>query len=173
MEFAGISKWAAVGLIAICWFGLSLVQTVFSALIFPVFVLLARAPLLRRVPLLLPFLFASVYTVSEWSQTLTWAGVPWARLALGQVNCGVLFHSASLFGSYFITFSVVAVNGLAAYAILHLDKVKLISILCACVFGTNLLSGLVGYLTLRQDPGEGIVFYSNFALNLLLKKGIT
>ena len=81
--------------------------------------------------------------------------MPWARLALGQVNCGVLFHSASLFGSYFITFAIVAVNGLAAYAILHLDKVKLISILCACVFGANLISGLIGYLTLRQDPGEG------------------
>ena len=155
MEFAGISEGAAIGLIAICWFGLSLLQTIFSALIFPVFLLLSRTRYLRRFGFLLPVLFASVYTVSEWSQTLTWAGVPWARLALGQSGCGILFHSISLFGSYFLTFAIVAVNALAAYAILHLDKVKLIGILCACVFGFNLLSGVVGYLTLRGDNGEG------------------
>ena len=157
MEFAGISKGAAIGLIAICWFGLSLVQTLFSALILPVFGAFARMRLLRAKPILLPFLFASVYTVSEWSQTLTWAGVPWARLALGQTGCGFLLHSVSLFGPYFLTFVIVAVNALAAYAVLHLEKVKLVSILCAAVFGLNLCAGLVGYLTAPVGRGEGVV----------------
>ncbi|MBE6702326.1 MAG: apolipoprotein N-acyltransferase [Ruminococcaceae bacterium] len=157
MEFAGISKGAAVGLIAICWFGLSLVQTVFSALIFPVFLALSRTRLIKRKKLLFPFLFASVYTVSEWSQTLTWAGVPWARLAIGQTDCGFLLHGISLFGSYFLTFALVAVNALAAYAILHLDRVKAVSMLCAAVFAINLVAGTVGYLTAPVGRGEGVV----------------
>ena len=157
MEFAGVTKGEAIVLIAICWFGLSLLQTIFSALIFPVFVALSRTRMLKKLPALLPFLFASVYTVSEWSQTLTWAGVPWARLALGQAECGILFHSASLFGSYFITFAIVAVNGLLAYAVLHLDRVRLAATLCAAVFLVNMGLGLIGYLTADTQNGEGIV----------------
>lgn len=157
MEFAGVTKGEAIVLIAICWFGLSLLQTIFSALIFPVFVALSRTRMLKKLPILLPFLFASVYTVSEWSQTLTWAGVPWARLALGQAECGILFHSASLFGSYFITFAIVAVNGLLAYAVLHLDRVRLAAIACAAVFLLNMGVGLIGYLTADTQNGEGLV----------------
>lgn len=156
MEFAGVTKGEAIVLIAICWLGLSLLQTVFSALIFPVFVALSRTRMLKKLPALLPFLFASVYTVSEWSQTLTWAGVPWARLALGQAECGILFNSASLFGSYFITFAIVAVNGLIAYAALHLDRVRLTAILCAAVFALHMSVGLIGYLTADTQSGEGL-----------------
>lgn len=157
MEFAGVTKGEAILLIAICWLGLSLLQTVFSALTFPVFVALSRTRLLKKAPLMLPFLFASVYAVSEWAQTLTWAGVPWARLALGQAECGILFHSASLFGSYFITFVIVAVNGLIAYAVLHLDRVRVTALLCAAVFLLNMGAGLVGYLIANNRQGEGIV----------------
>lgn len=157
MEFAGITKGEAVVLIAICWIGLSLLQTVLSALAFPTFVLLFRHRIFRKWPILTPFLFASVYTVAEWAQTLTWAGVPFARVSLGQSECGILFNSASLFGSYFITFSVVAVSALAAYALLHLDRVKLLSICCAAVFLFNMGAGLIGYLTADTVDGDGIV----------------
>ena len=157
MEFAGLSKGEAVGLIAICWFGLSLLQTLFSALIFPAFTALSRTRWVKRWPVLGPFLFAALYTVSEWSQTLTWAGVPWARLALGQSACGALFSSAALFGSYFITFALVAVNALAAYAVLHLDRVKFCAIACAAVFLTNLCAGLIGYFTAPTGGENGVV----------------
>lgn len=156
MEFAEATKGEAVVLILICWLGLSLLQTVFSALIFPIFALLARTRLIKRVPLLFPFLFASVYTVSEWSQTLTWMGVPWARLALGQAECGILFNSASLFGSYFITFALVAVNALAAYAILHPDRIRQTAIACIAVFCINAVAGTVGYLTAHGVQGNAV-----------------
>ena len=42
MEFAGVTPAAAVGLIAICWIGLSTLQSIFSALIFPLFAALVR-----------------------------------------------------------------------------------------------------------------------------------
>ncbi|MBQ8357320.1 MAG: apolipoprotein N-acyltransferase [Clostridia bacterium] len=157
MAFAGVTKGEAIVLIAICWFGLSLLQTVFSALVFPVFGALSRTRLIRKYPVLTPFLFASVYTVAEWAQTLTWAGVPWARLSLGQAECGLLFNSASLFGSYFITFAIVAVNGLAVYGLLHLDRVRIAAIACAAVFCLNLGAGAVGYLTADADSGDGFV----------------
>ena len=156
MEFAGITEGAALALIAICWFGMSLLQTIFSALMFPVVGGLLRVRFFVDRKYLLPFLFASVYTVSEWSQTLTWAGVPWARLALGQVDCGVFFNSAALFGSYFISFSIVAVCGLIAYAVLHTDRVKLAAICGAAVVLLNLGAGSLGYALAQSGDGEAV-----------------
>lgn len=157
MAFAGVTKGEAILLIAICWFGLSLLQALLSALTFPVLLLLSRTRLIKKCPILLPFLFASVYTVAEWAQTISWAGVPWARLALGQVECGALFGGAALFGSYFITFSIVAVNGLAAYAILHLNRVKLCALCCAAIFLFSLSAGLIGYFTAPTGGENGVI----------------
>ena len=156
MEFAGISEGTAVLLIAICWFGLSLLQTIFSALVFPVVGALFRSRLFRQRKFFLPFLYASAYTVAEWAQTLTWAGVPWARLTLGQVESGVFFNAASLFGSYFISFSIVAVNALIAYAILHVECIKLASICAASVLVFHLGAGSIGYALARSGDGESL-----------------
>lgn len=157
MEFAGVTKGEAILLIAICWFGLSLLQALLSALTLPVLLLLSRVRLLKRYPVLLPFLFASVYTVAEWAQTISWAGVPWARLVLGQSACGVLFGGAALFGSYFVTFAIVAVNGFAAYAILHLDRVRLCATACAVVFLFSLAAGTIGYFTAPTGGENGVI----------------
>ena len=157
MEFAGVTKGEAILLIAICWLGLSLLQALLSALALPVLLLLSRTRLLKKRPALLPLLFASVYTVAEWAQTLTWAGVPWARLALGQSACGVLFGGAALFGSYFITFSIVAVNGFAAYAMLHLDRVRFCAVCCAATFLFALGAGMIGYFTAPTGGENGVI----------------
>lgn len=157
MEFAGVTEGEAAALVAICWIGLSLLQASLFALSFPVFTLLRRHSVFEKVPLLTPFLFASVYTVAEWAQTLTWAGVPFARMALGQSECGVLFNSPALFGSYFLTFSIVAVNALISYTVLHLNRKKALLIACVSVAACNLLAGTVGYLTNRNREDGGIV----------------
>ena len=157
MEFADVSKGEAALLVAICWVGLSLLQSFFAAFSFPLFAFLCRHPVVKRAPLLTPFLFAAVYTAFEWGQTLFWYGVPWARLPLGQANCGLLWNSASLFGSYLLTFALVAVNGLVAYAVLHLDRVRVAAISAAAVFLFNAVSGCIGYFTADVASGEGIV----------------
>ena len=157
MEFAGVSKGEAALLVAICWVGLSLLQTLIAACSFPLFIFLCRHTLLRRVPLLMPFLFAAVYSAFEWGQTLFWYGVPWARLPLGQASCGFLWNSASLFGSYLLTFSLVAVNSLIAYAVLHLDRVRVAAISAAAVFLFNAVAGCIGFYTADTDSGEAIV----------------
>ncbi len=156
MEFAGISKGAAVLLIAICWFGLSLLQTLLSSLMLPVVGLLYRSRVFQTRAYLLPFLYASAYTVAEWAQTLSWAGVPWARLALGQIECGVIFNAAAILGSYFITFSILAVNGLLAYALLHADRIKLAALGGAAILGLNVGIGIVGYATAQSGFGTPV-----------------
>lgn len=157
MEFAGISPSAAFALVLTCWLGLSLLQTTFSALIFPLFSYLSHTRVLRRAPLLLPLLFAAQYTVAEWSQTFTWMGVPWARLPLGQIEMGILPNSAALFGSYFLTFALVLCNGLVAYAVFQREKWRFCAISAATVLIFSLCAGAIGYTVTRPEEGESLV----------------
>ena len=154
MEFAGLARGEAAALVVICWLGLSLLQTVASAFTFPLFGLLARVRVMRAHPWLSPFLFAALYTIFEWAQTFTWMGVPWARLPLGQMENGFLLGSAALFGSYFITFALVAVNGLLAFSLLRLDRARLCLVAAAAVFAINAIAGAVGFALDRTDAGE-------------------
>lgn len=156
MTFLGFTPAQAVGLIALCWVGLAALQTVFSALVFLFYALLARTAPAARYPILKPLLFAALYTVFEWAQTLTWAGVPWARLPLGQIKSGFLANSAALFGSYFLTFALVTVNALLAYALLHLDRARFVALLALAAFALNAGAGAVGYLTAKTGDGAAL-----------------
>ncbi len=156
MEFAGVTKGEAALLVAVCWLALSLLQTFFSSLIFPLFALLCRTWTMKRWPILFPFLFAAQYTVAEWAQTLTWLGVPWARLSLGQIESGFLTGSASLFGSYFLTHSLVIINGLLAFALLHVAHRRFTAISLATAFLLTVALGAVGTLVNDPERGESI-----------------
>ncbi|MBO5305281.1 MAG: apolipoprotein N-acyltransferase [Clostridia bacterium] len=153
MEFLGISKLAALGVVAVAWLGLTALQAIPFALAFLALRPLGRCRAVRRCRLLFPFLAAAIWTVLEWLLTLTWAGVPWSRLALGQVKLLPLLQSASLFGSYFVTFLIVAVNFLLAY-VLYYEKKKLL-LVPILMFSVNLLVG--GTLMLaHRDVGEAV-----------------
>ena len=159
MEFMGVNRIEAVLLVMLCWFGLSLLQTIFSALIFPLFAWLSRLAPWQGRGILLPLLFAAQYVVAEWSQTLTWAGVPWARLAIGQVEYGAIVGSAALFGSYFITLALVLVNGFLAYAVLHrgeLRRRRAAAMVAVAVFMLHLGCGVIGYATARPNEGKAV-----------------
>lgn len=119
----GMTKGAAIGIILLAVFGLSLLQAVFSAVAFTVAVCLFRTKLLKRFAFLRPALMGGIWAVLEWYHTLGWWGVPWGRLPIGQTEYVVGIQTASLFGSYIITFALVAVNFYAAFAILAIfDK---------------------------------------------------
>ena len=159
MEFMGVNRTEAVLLVIVCWFGLSLLQTIFSALIFPLFAFLSRRRPWHGRGILLPMLFAAQYVIAEWSQTLTWAGVPWARLAIGQVEYGALVGSAALFGSYFITLAIVLVNGYLAWGILcrrFWNRCRTAALVTAAVFLLQLGAGLTGYLLSRPEEGKPV-----------------
>ncbi len=160
MDFLGVTKAEAVALVAICWVGLSLLQTIFAALVIPLFGFLCRRSVMERLACLTPLLFAAQYVIAEWSQTLTWMGVPWARLALGQIEYGVITGSAALFGSYFITFAIVLVNGYLAWGITHRKDIPRLRLSCAVVAGVLVLQlgcGMIGYFTANPEEGTPVV----------------
>ncbi len=157
MEFAGVTPAAAMALVFTCWVGLSVLQTIFSALVFPLFSYLSHTRLLRRVPLLLPVLFAAQYAVAEWGQTFTWMGVPWARLVLGQVEMGFMVNSATFFGTYFLTFLLVLCNAFLAYLVLYREKWRLCAIACVAAVAFATVTGAIGYAVANPAKGEPLV----------------
>ncbi len=158
MEFAGFEKGAALVVVLAGWVGLSLLQAIPGGLIFLIFKLLHRTPLFHRVPLLRPFVFSALWIIFEWSSTLHWSGVPWGRLCLGQSAYLPMLQSASLFGSYFISFLLLIVNGLFAYALLYRRRPRR-SVICAavavCLILANLLGGCVRLWT-QKEPTESL-----------------
>ena len=104
LEFAGVSKWAAAVVVLVAWIGLSLIQTIGSALIFVLFIFVYRLDVAKKVRVLMPVFAAAIWTAFEWAQTIGWWGVPWGRLCLGQSNATLFLRSSAFLGSYFVTF---------------------------------------------------------------------
>ncbi len=157
MSFAGITKGQAAVTVALCWAGLSLLHALIGACLFPLFAALCRTAAMKRLPFAVPFLFAALYAVLEWGMTHTFVGVPWARLALGQIEMPFLPNSAALFGTYFITFCLCSFNGLTAYLILHRECRRTAAILAAAVVVLNTVCGVIGYCTADVGKGKSIV----------------
>ena len=156
LDFAGMSRPASAAVVGVACLGLSLFQALGAALLFPLMGLAVRGKWLARHPVLHPILFACLWTALEWWQAHSgWSGVPWARLPLGQAEFVPALQSAAIFGSYVITFIIVAVNGLLAYLLLHPSKRVLCGALAAGLFFGNLAFGAVRMMTVT-DEGEPI-----------------
>ena len=140
LDFVGLSKAESVAVVALAWLGLPLIAAIVGGFVFLVF-----ARLGKNLPsALLPFLAAALWVIFEWTQTLTWAGVPWGRLAIGQLvgNFTATAITASLFGSYFVSALIIATSCLAAQA-LFLGKLKWrVTVAFSLAFG-NLLCGVL------------------------------
>ena len=147
LDFAGLDHAASIVVVIAGWVGLSLLQAIPGGLVFLLFVLLCRTTQIKRTPVLRPFVFAALWIIFEWSSTLSWVGVPWGRLALGQINFLPMLQSASLLGSYFVSFLILAVNGLLAHALLTWKTERIRAIVCGAVAVAlvvcNLAYGLV------------------------------
>lgn len=156
MEFTGMSKGAAAVVVGFACIGLSFFQAVGSSLIFPIYAVLSRTRAFEKIPLLRPFCAVCIWTAAEWTQTIGWWGVPWGRLSLGQSNHTVMLLSSSLFGSYFVTFLIVLVNFMLAYAFLHADKTKIVATVAAGALVLDLGIGIVISTTYEND-GEMVV----------------
>ena len=151
----GMTKPAALVVVLAGWVGLSLFQAIVGGGVFLIFAVGSRTRLIKRYIFLGSFLAGMLWAIFEWTQTLTWAGVPWGRLAIGQTGWLIGAQSASLFGSCFVTFLIVTVNFLIAYAILKADKRRLTAILASAVFVANTLLGVVIYFS-YSDRGESV-----------------
>lgn len=151
----GMTKSAAVCVVLAGWVGLSAFQSFFGGFVFVIFGALARMKITEKYKTLIPVYAAALWAIFEWSQTLFWFGVPWGRLAIGQTKLLVGAQSASLFGTHFVTFLIVAVNFFAAYAIIYVEKRRLLALTSAAIFlGNALLGGAL--MLLDKDSGESV-----------------
>ena len=152
LDFAGMTRAASAVVVTVACLGLSLFQALGAALLFPLMGKAVRGKWLSRHTILHPILFACLWTVLEWWQAHSgWSGVPWARLAIGQAEHILNIQSASVFGSYFITFLIVAVNGILAYLFLHPSKRVLCGALAAGLFFGNLGFGAIRMASMKDD----------------------
>ncbi len=118
LSHLGIGKFEAILLIGVCWIGMTLLQTVTTALVFLLFRLLYRKRAWA------PLLFASLYSVLQYLMTLTFAGVPFHRLELSVCEFLPFIQSASLFGGWFVGTLIVLINALLSLAVLSFRENK-------------------------------------------------
>jgi len=151
MDFAGLGKAESLLVVCVAWMGLPAFQAVGAALVFPLMGVAVRGKFLASRPILHPAVLTALWVSLEWWQANSgWSGVPWARLPLGQAELLPALQSASLFGSYFVTALIVAVNGYLAYILLHPDRRLLCGLLAGGLFGGNLLFGGLYMATLPE-----------------------
>ena len=156
LDFAGMSRPASAVVVTVACLGLSLFQALGAALLFPLRGVATRGKRLSKHTILHPILFACLWTALEWWQAHSgWSGVPWARLAIGQAENVLSLQSAAIFGSYFITVLMVAVNGLLAYMFLHPSRRVLCAALAAGLVFGNMAFGAIRMAAVK-DMGEPV-----------------
>ncbi len=148
LDFAGLDNAASALVVMLGWIGLSLLQALPGGLIFVAYCWMQKQGVFEKIPILRPFAFGALWIVWEWSATLTWAGVPWGRLALGQMQWLAALQSASLLGSYFVSALILSVNGLLAYAIFHRARAVACVVSAAALLVCNFA---FGYARLSQE----------------------
>ena len=153
LDFIGMDNASSAVVVAAGWIGLSVFQAVPGGLIFVIFKLLERQGIFERLPILRPIAFSALWIVFEWSSTLGWTGVPWGRLCIGQSEYLPILQSASLFGSYFVSFLLLIVNGLLTYAILNY-RTKKRAIIAASLAALVLLSNIFLGIGLMNKKDE-------------------
>ena len=151
----GMTRTAALVVVLAGSVGLSALQAFGGGFIFVAARLILRTRLMTEKKLLRPFALAGLWVVHEWLQTIGWWGVPWGRLPIGQSKYVLGLQTASLFGSYVITFALVAVNMCIAYVLLYRKAVKAMGIAISCIFVFQYGVGALIYL--RDVDGEQTV----------------
>jgi len=119
MYFAGLNEAESIGVIALCWFGLSTLHSLELGTTMLVYRLIK--PKNSR-PWLCVITLTACWATFEWLQTIGWRGVPWGRLALSQWDILPMIQSASLFGGVFVSSIMVAFNALIAVCALRLKE---------------------------------------------------
>ncbi len=153
LDFIGMDKAASLVVVLAGWLGLTLLQALPGGLIFLFYRLIQKSGLLDRLPLLRPVLFSALWVIFEWSSTLGWTGVPWGRLALGQIKLLPMVQISSLLGSYAVSLLLLLVNGFLAYVLLYRTRQAICLGLAGGLLLGNLTFGLFS-LYLPQKSGE-------------------
>ncbi len=159
LDFTGLNGFYSILVIIIACFGLSFLQALFGGLVFVLYLVIARGRTAKKHPSVCIISFVAIYSFYEFTQTLGWWGVPWGRLSLALTDTVIPIQTASLFGSYFITATIVAVNVLLAYALPKKEedeaKRRRYAISALTVFAFNLCLGCVLFALHRSEAKNG------------------
>lgn len=153
MDFAGLDNTQSIAVVAVAWIGLALLQSFGTAFIAPLFRLTKGSRIW-----LYPLSLAGIWTLLEWTQTQTWLGVPFFRIALSQCAFLPMIQSASLLGSLFTGFLIALVNGLFAVAFIEYKKIKRVNryaVTALSLIAVNLIFGIT-VISVYKDQGEPI-----------------
>ena len=148
LDFAGLSNVASVFVVLIGWIGISLFQGTELALFFMLF-----KRINKRLDLLSPLVLGALFSLCEWVQSLLWFGFPWGQLALTQHAFLPFIQSLSLFGPYFLTFIIVAINGYVA--MFFTSKRTLTLLLAMLIFVSNTAFGILR-LNVKPDADKSL-----------------
>ncbi|MBQ1847902.1 MAG: apolipoprotein N-acyltransferase [Clostridia bacterium] len=144
LEYLGFSTGEAIGYVALTWFGIGVLLSFLLALWQLSFAFFAKSRLYKaRKWLFIPFVSA-FYVLIEFVYTLGPLASPWSRLAVTQQAYTVGIQTASVFGSYFLSFLIVFVNACLAYAfyVFRREKTKKTPL---CFAAAALCSVIVNY----------------------------
>lgn len=142
LDFLSFTPGESIFVIAFAWIGTALLQMLEMTFIMFFFRFFKQR---ERFIFLLPIVFASLWCIFEWTQSLFWIGLPWGRLAISQVSVLPFIQSASLFGSLFVSFIIVLINGYIALAFYDKRIRKKSSLAAIIIFAANMA---FGYLAL-------------------------
>ena len=158
LEFTGLGNFSSLLVIITAWFGLSFLQSLFSAFLFVAAVLILRTETAKSFGIFRILSLPALYVFFEYFQTLGWWGVPWGRLPISQTDYILPIGISSLFGSYAVTFVIVLVNVLLALALKHRrskEKTRLLALSALAVFALNLAAGGVMLAINGKNDGAG------------------
>ncbi len=157
LEFMGVTKPMAALIVLFCQIGLSLLQSLSTAAVAPLFRFFEKHTALS------PVLFASVWIILEWIQNFTWAGVPFLRLAISQTSFIPAMQSASIFGSLFLSFIPAftsACFGLSFYCIKKYGtkdfSARFYPVIAIALIAANIGYGLIRIGTYVEDSGRTV-----------------
>ena len=165
LDFAGLGNVESVLVIIIAVSFIPLVHGIIMTLCVFFGYLAARE---TKCTVLRAVLVSFGYVLGEYVQSVGIFAFPWARLFVGQTAFPSLLQSASLFGSYFVTFLMVLVNALCAFSLLNAGenspKSRMFAFIAAGIFTVNLVFGVirVNFTDLSEcDDLDAVVLQGN------------
>ncbi len=139
LDFAGLSGIQSIGVIICAVVLIPLIHSFIMSLCIYVCLKLTNAR-----GIMLCFVFPAAYILGEYLQSIGPLAFPWGRLFVTQIKVLPILQSASLFGSYFITFIIILCNCLLTYGLLC-ETQKRKRILCvSCAVGIFVINFAFG-----------------------------
>ena len=151
MDFVGMSNAQSIAAVTTSWIGMTVMQGIELAFV----PFLFRKINKTRSNISSAFLFAALWVILEWFQTLTWTGVPWGRLAVSQYKMLPIIQSASVLGSLFISFLIILINVLLVISFMQKNKEKKYAVIALGIYMINVLFGCISLVT-YSDSGDPI-----------------